>query len=85
MTMMTNLPSSAAAVPIGRKLATCVGDCINYWLAAWIARQEREATRTILLSFGNRQLRDIGLSRSRIGGAPDNPDQRNGATGGRFA
>ncbi len=84
MTMITNLPCSAT-VPIGRKLATYVGDCINYWLAAWIARQEREAARKILLSFGDRQLRSIGLSRSRIDGAPDNPDQRDGATGGRFA
>ena len=84
MTMITNLPCSAA-VPIGRKLATYVGDCINYWLAAWFARQEREAARKILLHSVARQPGSLGLSRSRIDGAPDNPDQRDGATGGRFA
>ena len=76
MTLITHLPNYAAAVPIGRKLAAYIGDCINHWLASWIARQEREAARKILLSFGDRQLRDIGLSRSQIDGALDNPDQR---------
>ena len=76
MTMITNLPNSAPAVPIGRKFATYLGDCINHWLAAWIARHEREAARKMLLSFGDRQLRDIGLSRSQIDGALDDPHQR---------
>jgi uncharacterized protein YjiS (DUF1127 family) len=73
MTMTTNIPNSAATVPIGRKFAAYLGDCINHWLAAWIARQEREAARKMLLSFSDRQLRDIGLCRSQIEHALDNP------------
>lgn len=66
MTMISNLPNSAATVPIARKFAAYLGDCINHWLAAWIARTEREAARKMLLSFSDRQLRDIGLCRSQI-------------------
>jgi uncharacterized protein YjiS (DUF1127 family) len=73
MTMISNLPNSAATVPIGRKFASYLGDCINHWLAAWIARAEREAARKMLLSFGDRQLRDIGLCRSQIEYALSNP------------
>jgi len=73
MTMITNIPNSSATVPIGRKFAAYLGDCINHWLAAWIARQEREAARKMLLSFSDRQLRDIGLCRSQIEYALDNP------------
>ena len=75
MTMTTNIPNSAATVPIGRKFAAYLGDCINHWLAAWIARQEREAARKVLLSFSDRQLRDIGLFRSQIDGALNDPHQ----------
>jgi uncharacterized protein YjiS (DUF1127 family) len=73
MTMITSIPNSSATVPIGRKFAAYLGDCINHWLAAWIARQEREAARKMLLSFSDRQLRDIGLCRSQIEHALDNP------------
>jgi len=73
MTMITNIPNSSATIPIGRKFAAYLGDCINHWLAAWIARQEREAARKMLLSFSDRQLRDIGLCRSQIEYALDNP------------
>ena len=73
MTMITNIPGSAATVPIARKFAAYLGDCINHWLAAWIARTEREAARKMLLSFSDRQLRDIGLCRSEIEDALNNP------------
>jgi uncharacterized protein YjiS (DUF1127 family) len=73
MTMINNIPNSAATVPIGRKFATYLGDRINNWLAAWIARQEREAARKALLSFSDRQLQDIGLCRSQIHDAFNNP------------
>jgi uncharacterized protein YjiS (DUF1127 family) len=76
MTMMTNIPNSAATVPIGRKFAAYLGDCINNWLAAWIARQEREAARKALVSFSDRQLRDIGLCRAQIEEALNSPHQR---------
>lgn len=76
MTMITNIPNSAATVPIGRKFAAYLGACINNWLAAWIARQGREAARKALFRFSDRELRDIGLSRSQIEHALDNPHQR---------
>jgi uncharacterized protein YjiS (DUF1127 family) len=75
MTMITNMPSSSATVPIVRKVAAYLGDCINHWLAAWIARTEREAARKMLVSFSDRQLRDIGLCRSQIEHALTNPHQ----------
>jgi uncharacterized protein YjiS (DUF1127 family) len=75
MTMITNAPHSAATIPIGRKFAAFLGDCINHWLAAWIARQEREAARKMLFSFSDRQLRDIGLVRSQIDDTLSNPHQ----------
>jgi uncharacterized protein YjiS (DUF1127 family) len=75
MTMINNIPNSAATVPIGRKFAAYLGDRINHWLAAWIARQEREAARKVLLSFSDRQLQDIGLFRSQIDGSLSNPHQ----------
>jgi uncharacterized protein YjiS (DUF1127 family) len=75
MTMITNIPSSTTTVPIGRKFAAYLGDCINHWLAAWIARREREVARKMLLSFSDRQLRDMGLCRSQIDYALNNPHQ----------
>ena len=75
MTMITNIPDSRATVPIARKFAAYLGDCINHWLAAWIARTEREAARKMLLSFSDRQLRDIGLCRSQIEHALTNQHQ----------
>ncbi len=75
MTMINNIPNATATVQIGRKFAAYLGDCINNWLAAWIARQEREAARKMLLSFSDRQLRDIGLCRSQIEHALNNPHQ----------
>ena len=76
MTMTTNIPNSADTVPIGRKIAAYLGDCINNWLAAWIARQEREAARKVLFSFSDRQLRDIGIFRSQIEYILNNPQKR---------
>jgi uncharacterized protein YjiS (DUF1127 family) len=75
MTMTTNIPNSAATVPIGRKFAAYLGACINNWLAACIARQEHEAARKALLSFSDWQLRDIGLVRSQIDGSLNSPHQ----------
>jgi uncharacterized protein YjiS (DUF1127 family) len=76
MTMITNIPNSAATVPIGRKFAAYLADCLNNWLAAWIARQEREAARKVLFSFSDRQLRDIGIFRSQIDDTLNNPQMR---------
>ncbi len=66
MTMLTNIPNSAAAVPVARKFAAQLGNIINNWLAAWIAHQEREVARKTLLGYSDRELRDIGITRSQI-------------------
>ena len=76
MTMLTNTPHSATTVPTVRNFAAHLADAINTWLAAWIARQERLAARKMLLSFSDRQLRDIGVSRSAIDYIMDHPCER---------
>ena len=76
MTMISNIPNSPATVPIGRKFAAYLGDSINTWLAAWIARQQRLAARKMLLSFSDRQLSDIGISRAQIDYVLDHPSRR---------
>ena len=40
---------------------------INGWIAAAIALRERQANLCILRKLGDRELRDMGLSRSQIG------------------
>ena len=76
MTMLTNTPHSATTVPTVRNFAAYLADAINTWLAAWIARQERLAARKMLLSFSDRQLRDIGVSRSAVDYILDHPCER---------
>jgi uncharacterized protein YjiS (DUF1127 family) len=76
MTMTTNIPHSAAAVPTGRRVAAALGNFINNWLTAWIAHQEREAARKMLFGFNDRQLRDIGISRSQIDYVVDHSGER---------
>jgi uncharacterized protein YjiS (DUF1127 family) len=76
MTMTTNIPDTTAAVPIGRKFTATVSNFINNWLAAWIAHQEREAARKMLFGFNDRQLRDIGISRSQIDYVVDHSGER---------
>jgi uncharacterized protein YjiS (DUF1127 family) len=75
MTMMTNIPSTAAD-PIGRRFAVALGNFINNWLAAMIAHQERKAARNMLFGFNDRQLRDIGISRSQIDYVVENSGKR---------
>jgi uncharacterized protein YjiS (DUF1127 family) len=59
-----------------RKFAATVANFINNWLAAWIAHQEREAARKMLFGFNDRQLRDIGISRSQIDYIVDHSGKR---------
>ena len=76
MTMLTNIPYSAATIPMARKFTAHLSYTINTWLAVWIAREERLAARKMLLSFSDRQLRDIGVSRSAIDYIMDHPCER---------
>ena len=54
MTMLTNIPHSAAAIPTVRNFAAHLADVLNTWLAAWLLRQQRLAARKMLLSFSDR-------------------------------
>ena len=76
MTMISNIPHTAAAVPTGRSFKAALGSFFNNWLIAWIAHQERQAARKMLLGFNDRQLRDIGISRSQIDYVVDHPGLR---------
>ena len=50
-----------------RVLGRGIFRAINNAIAALIAQREQQANLTILRSFSDRELRDIGLSRSQIG------------------
>ena len=76
MTMLTNIPRAAATVPTVHKFAAHLSDIFNTWLATWLVRQQRLAARKMLLSFSDRQLRDIGVSWSAIDYILDHPCER---------
>jgi uncharacterized protein YjiS (DUF1127 family) len=69
---MLNHTSSYSATPavirraIRFSLAVLIR-LVHGWVAAAIARRERQANLVMLQSLGDRELRDIGLSRSQIG------------------
>ena len=76
MTMLSSIPDTTAAASTGRKFTAAIGNFINNWLTAWIAHQEREAARKMLFGFNDRQLRDIGISRSQIDYIVDHSGER---------
>ena len=39
---------------------------VNRWIAGWLARREREAILATLRDLGDRDLKDIGVSRNQI-------------------
>ena len=75
MTMLnsTSNPFSRSAArpsPTYRKarfFLKSVAHVINGWIAEVIAQRERQANLCILRKLGDRELRDIGLSRNQIG------------------
>jgi uncharacterized protein YjiS (DUF1127 family) len=69
---MLNSISDFSSTPIAirrsiRILARGLFRAINNAVAVMIAQREKQANRAILRSFTDRELRDIGLDRSRIG------------------
>jgi uncharacterized protein YjiS (DUF1127 family) len=75
MTMLNNTSSHFArstAMPAAKRGAATaflasLARLINDWIADVIAQRERQATLVILRKLGDRELSDIGLSRSQIG------------------
>jgi uncharacterized protein YjiS (DUF1127 family) len=51
-----------------RLFARSIVPVINNFVAAIIAQREHQANLTILRSLTDRELRDMGLSRSQLGG-----------------
>jgi uncharacterized protein YjiS (DUF1127 family) len=73
MTMLNNTSPYAVTAPGVRRGATILlarlGRLINRWIAAVIAHRERQAALAALRHLGDRDLKDIGISRSDIGDA----------------
>jgi uncharacterized protein YjiS (DUF1127 family) len=70
MTMPISIPRATAALNVGdifRRCAIGLGRLINQWVAATIARREREANLVVLRNLMDSELRDIGLNRCQIG------------------
>ena len=51
-----------------RLFARGIVRAVNNFVATIIAQREQQANLTILRSLSDRELRDMGLTRSRIGG-----------------
>jgi uncharacterized protein YjiS (DUF1127 family) len=72
MTMFNAIPCGATNRTIVRRgvviLLARIGRLINRWIAAAIARHERQADRFALRQLNDRELKEIGLYRDDIGG-----------------
>jgi len=53
-----------------------LGRHVNRWIAAAIARRERQAALVVLRHFINRDLQDIGIRRYQIGDALADCEQK---------
>ena len=73
MTMLNNTSPYAVTAPGVRRGAAVflarLGRLINRWIAAVIAHRERQAALVALRHLSDRDLKDIGISRSEIGDA----------------
>ena len=73
MTMLNNTSPYAVTAPGVRRGAAILlarfGNLINRWVAAMIARRERQAALVALRQLSDRDLKDIGLCRNEIGDA----------------
>ena len=72
MTMLNAIPRGAMSRTTVRRraviLLTRIGRLINRWIAAAIARHERQADLFVLHQLSDRELKDMGLYRDDIGG-----------------
>ena len=73
MTMLNNTSPYAATAPGIRPAAAIflarLGRVMNRWIAAVIAHRERQAALVALRHLSDRDLKDMGISRSEIGDA----------------
>jgi uncharacterized protein YjiS (DUF1127 family) len=70
MTMLNATPRDASTPTYIRRridiLLARIGRLINGWVAAAIARRERQAALYMLRRFSDRELKDIGLCRGDL-------------------
>jgi uncharacterized protein YjiS (DUF1127 family) len=72
MSMPSNIAESTTPVAIQRSIRLLTrGICrvVNNFVASIIAQRERQANLAILRILSDRDLRDMGLSRSQLGGS----------------
>jgi uncharacterized protein YjiS (DUF1127 family) len=71
MTLLNSHSSYAATPPAVRRafgfFLARLARLINRWIAAVIAHREYQANLVALRSHGDRELKDMGLSRGQIG------------------
>ena len=60
-------PSGSTTPAIWRGFAVSLGRLIDRWIASIIASREREAALVVLRDLGDRELKDIGIYRCKIG------------------
>jgi hypothetical protein len=72
MTMLTNVPRNP--VPTVRTgihaLSAQFCNLVNRWVAAALARRERQAALVVRQYLRNREVREIGVYRYKIGDGP---------------
>jgi uncharacterized protein YjiS (DUF1127 family) len=66
MSLLNTASDFSAGSSAIRRSLRFFGRAINNAIAAVIAQREQQANLTILRSFTDRELRDIGLARSQI-------------------
>ena len=71
MTMLNTVPPNATVASAikrrARFLLKRMGRLLNHWLAAAIAERARQADIIVLRHLNDRELKDIGLTRSDLG------------------
>ena len=72
MTMLTNVPRNAAPTvrTAIRVLSAQVCNLVNRWVAAALVRRQRQAELVVQRYLRNRDSREIGVYRYRIGESP---------------
>ena len=65
----------------GARIADRVKRALDHWVAAMLARRERQAVMSILNRCFDRELRDIGLRRGDIAYGVGLPEGKYGANG----
>jgi uncharacterized protein YjiS (DUF1127 family) len=68
MSMISSAPAAAQA-PAGQSLASVLAAALKRWWVAYMTWRIQQAAIATLSALSDRQLKDIGLSRSEIIGA----------------